>query len=175
MQARPRFALPRRYALALLAFILAAPAPTASALSERMDVPEMARQAHWIVEGRVNEVRSEWNPAGTQIYSYVSVGIERLHKGSYPSDTLELRVLGGVVNDVAMTIVGGPKFVEGQRAVIFLGENPQALLPTIGMAQGVFELAADPHTGRETATNSRGLRFTKNALDGRIRDALGTP
>jgi hypothetical protein len=137
-----------------------------------MDVERLTREARWVVEADVMDARSDWSPDRSQIYTYVTLRLGQRLKGTWGPATLRLRLLGGVADGIAMILPEAPVLAPGERAILFLGPNPQTLFPTVGLAQGVFRIARDSKTGEETATNAFGLSFPKPTLERAVRSAI---
>lgn len=136
-----------------------------------LTIERMATEAHWIVEGTVIDVRSDWNETRTTIYTTVVLNVERVHKGTYGDGVMTLRTLGGVVDDIGLSVEGGLVFQPDERVVLFLGQNLNAFFPTIGQSQGVFHVVTDEN-GNEVVRNGRGATLRKSTLEQRIRRAI---
>jgi len=54
------------------------------------------------------------------LYTYVTIKIDEILKGDYPTESLELRQLGGVTEDKSLVVPGSYRFVEGQSGLFFL-------------------------------------------------------
>lgn len=157
----------------LLTACLLAAIPTAGeAKVIPIGIEQLAKEASWIVEGHVTEVHSDWSPDHTQIYTFVTITRQKLHKGTYEDRAFRLRILGGVVDGIGMAVEDSPVFSHGEQVILFLGPNPQAFFPTVGLSQGAFKLSRDAETGEEMATNSQGMSLSKADLEERIRRAL---
>lgn len=156
------------------AWLLGTPV-AAPALMAPKSVEQMASEAHAIVEGHVAEVESVWSADHTQIYTWVTIDIRKEHKGAGMGSVLKLRLFGGELDGVGMAAEDSPTLVKGSDVVLFLGPNPQAFFPTVGMAQGVFTLSRDEATGRDTAVNIRGVTLEKTELESQIQRALARP
>jgi hypothetical protein len=120
----------------------------------------------------VLELRSEPSADGGQIYTFVTFDVAQQLKGSLPPGPLVMRMLGGHVGDSAMLIPEGPDIAAGARMLLFIGPNPQALFPIVGLGQGAFTLTFDAALGEDRASNGQGIDLPKSALVQRIADAL---
>ena len=156
--------------LAALLVLLALAAPSVHAMVADMDVAALTRDARWVLEGRVLEAYSDWDPSRSRIYTYVTIRIDAQHKGRFPLGEIRLRVLGGEVGGISMTVPEGPSFRQDQDLVLFLGPNPQTWFPVVGLSQGLFAVTGEP--GSEVARNSRGLTFRRTALLEQVRQAV---
>lgn len=122
--------------------------PALATSLQKMSDPQMVRAAGLIVEGKVTSVRSEWNQAHNQIYTFVEIEIRDTLKGALPGNVVRLRVLGGRVGDEAMTLVDAPAFEQDEEAVFFLHPNHQSLFPIIGFNQGKLQIETEADTER---------------------------
>ncbi|MDS4039766.1 MAG: hypothetical protein RKP20_01135 [Candidatus Competibacter sp.] len=173
LRARLRRAAPASL-LALMLAALAVSAPPARALVQELSVEDMAQQASWILEGRVDEMYSAASADGSQIYTFITFQVINSQlKGSSLPNPLVLRVLGGQVGSDAMLIPEGPTFELGARMVLFIGPNPQSPFPIVGLGQGAFILTFDSALGEDRADNGEGLSLRRSELIQRINDELG--
>jgi hypothetical protein len=108
---------------------------------------EIVAESATIVYGRVAAVRGEWSPDRRTIDSVVTVRASAYLKGAR-GETLLLRVPGGQVGDRIMVMPGAPAFREGDLVVVFLKGTGPAIPSPVGLAQGVFRVAADPRSGQ---------------------------
>lgn len=102
---------------------------------------DLATHASIIVEGTVLDVRAAWD--GRFIFTDVSVEVTRCHKGDCEVETVEIRVLGGAVGDLEMSVNGAARFEPEEEVLLFLepiGDLAPGRLQTTGMAQGKFRL-----------------------------------
>jgi len=104
-------------------------APTTLVLTESV---ALAKTADKVVLGKVAKVESEWLHG--RIVSRVSLRVEETLKGKGEA-TLELVVPGGSVGGIAMLVIGGPRFREGDRAILFL-RQADTEYRILGLAQG---------------------------------------
>lgn len=135
------------------------PAPARACLHRQFSIDELTRRASMIVEGSVTAVKCSWNDAGTQIYTHVALDVSAYYKGS-GGRQLELALLGGIVNDTGMLVVGSPVFREEQSVLLFLSSRPETGFPIVGMAEGFFVLekngnAAEPNLRSQSITKAR--------------------
>jgi hypothetical protein len=135
----------------LMVLLMAAPAFSVSVI--KLTVPQMSNLAQSIVVGKVTEVRSEWNDAHNQIYTYITVKVDETLKGEH-QDYVSLRQLGGIVDDIMADVVGFPKFKVGSEQLLFIKDNPSGFMPIVGASQGKFDILVDQETGKKTVLNN---------------------
>jgi hypothetical protein len=163
-------AAPPRVAILVLAGIaMALQAPAALAHpGHTLPVDELTRNAGMIVEGRVSAVDAAWNTQRTQIFTTVTVQVERYHKGGGPSQ-LTFRLLGGIVGDQTLAILGQAAFGRGEQVFLFMDPRWQdGVYPVVGGEHGKFTVMTDRARGREYLFN-RDADVTKSDALGLIR------
>ncbi|MFT4976431.1 MAG: hypothetical protein ACI8S6_002328 [Myxococcota bacterium] len=96
-----------------------------------MDLDELSASSERVIVGEVREVRSA--AGGPGIETIVEIHVEETLLGT-PAPVVSLRVPGGVLGDVELTIPGAPRFVTGQDVMVFLGEEDRV----VGFGQGAF-------------------------------------
>jgi len=111
---------------------------------------ELVSQAELILEGTVTDVRSEWAGAGTQrrIVTYVTFRVEDRFKGNAGA-TYSIRLLGGTVDGETMEVTDTPKFIVGDRDILFVQNNGSQFVPLVGISHGRFCVDRDQTTGRD--------------------------
>ncbi len=131
--------------IVMLVSILAVIAPlTASAhILPDLSIDQLTRRAAVIVEGEVTDVRSDWTPDRDRIYTTVTLRVSHVHKGNVPAATMSLRLLGGRVGDITMSIVGQPSFQSDEQVFLFLAPNfDRREIPFVGSEEGKLRVAA---------------------------------
>lgn len=122
---------------------------TAHRISQLTD-KDLVAQSRLIVLGKVSGVMCEWNADHTQIYTNIDFELDSLIKGTLPSGTLSLRILGGTVGDTTLLITGSPTFIQGEEVLLFLAPNYLSPYPCVGMSQGKMTIEIDSTTGEKT-------------------------
>lgn len=122
----------------ILAFLLTPFAGPALATSYVMvDDPDLLDQAALVADVRVSGVESPSVP-GRPVTDY-SVEVERVVAGSAPGNSLVVRVPGGVRPDgVGFHVYGAPRFVPGERALLFLLPREDGTFGLLHLALGAF-------------------------------------
>ncbi|MGH7846177.1 MAG: hypothetical protein ACREQW_13545, partial [Candidatus Binatia bacterium] len=96
-----------------------------------------------VVRVKVTGVRSEWNTGRTFVFTYVTLDIQRYHKGAGPA-TIEVRVPGGKVGNYSVTAESMPKFETGDDVLVFLSHWNDGAIKVEGYFQGVSRVVASP-------------------------------
>jgi hypothetical protein len=122
---------------------------------------ELARNALVIVEGKVERATSAWNAERTQIRTTVRLKVDAFYKGDDGSSMLEIVLLGGVVGEDGLAIVGQPEFKLGERVFVFLRADWKANdAPVVAMEHGKFTIGTNA-AGAELIVNAVGERYSK--------------
>ena len=135
------------------ASVVALAAAATASIVLRVSPRELADAAHLVVEGRVSTVDVRWDDERTCINTYVSVSVERVHKGK-AGGAVVIKVPGGRVGDEEVRVEGTAKFAAGDEAMVFLWKDGRGEWIVLGEAQGKFRLFQDAKAGRRMAENS---------------------
>ena len=103
---------------------------------------ELGSDSQLVVQGRVTDVRSYWNEAHTKILTETRVDVDRQFKGS-GDDTIAVVQMGGVVDDVRMTVSGALAWRPGEEVVLFLEDSLPQTYRVAGFSQGKFAVERD--------------------------------
>ncbi|MFP3941529.1 MAG: PKD domain-containing protein [Thermoanaerobaculia bacterium] len=102
-----------------------------------MDDADLLDQAALVVEGRVSAVDSP-PVTGRPVTDY-TVEVERVVAGSAPGSTLVVRLPGGIRPDgVGFRAYGAPRFVPGERALLFLAPRRDGTFGVLHLGLGAF-------------------------------------
>lgn len=125
--------------------LLSVLASTAIASHRYVEFPELVHTSHAIVDGRVDEVVS-WMDDEGMIHTEVHLDvIDLVHADpvarAFTGPDITLRFLGGITEDMTMSVSGTPSFTEGERVILFtLLDNKNYICPIVGGEQGVFRV-----------------------------------
>lgn len=149
----------RSLALALLGAFAVASALATTVIPPTFD--QLVNQAQLIFQGTVTDVQSQWTGEGAQrhIVSLVTFKIDDSIKGD-PGSTYTLRMLGGTVGDQTMEVTDAPKFVAGDRDILFVENNGQQFVPLVGIMYGRFHLQRDAQSGKDQVLGEHGKALT---------------
>lgn len=145
--------------LAVAVFAFAA-GPAAASTFLALDQAELVAQADAVVQGRIVEVQSFWNPEHTAILTEAVLEVEDSVVGSAPA-YVNLRTFGGQVGNYRIVAHGFPTFQLGERMVLFLEPEQDGAQRVLGYQQGQYRIREEQ--GKEIAvptfdTGARVLR-----------------
>ncbi len=127
---------------------LNAGADTAPRWSDR----ELVGFAEVVVTGEVIGMTSRWDEAVEGIYTYVTVRVEEVLKGSTNRRRITLKQLGGRARGRTLHVAGQATFRVGERVVLFLEVRPRdRTLYTYAHWQGKWRVERDASSGEERA------------------------
>ncbi len=108
---------------------------------------QLGDESSLVVEGKVESTRSYWNASHSKILTEAMVTVASTHKGS---DLGAVRVvqLGGVVDNVRMSVAGALSWRVGEEVVLFLEPMRDGSHRVAGFSQGKFRIERDAETGR---------------------------
>jgi len=153
--------------VAIIAVILSSPSP-AWAQGPRHDDPSLARVSDVIVTGRVVGIGSARDPQVGFIYTYVTIAVGDLIKGSGIGDELVIKQLGGEVGGIGMVVYDQATFRLDEEVLLFLIERPRdGTLQTSALWQGKWTISRNGSLGDAFA-----VRAPFGAMD---RTAAGVP
>jgi len=146
------------------------------------DFQDLAREADVVFVGTVTDVYSDWDgePYHSKIHTYVTFTDLEIIAGEYEEASIEVRFLGGEVDDIRVEYSGVPKFLLGNRHLIFLSGNFKALCPIVGWGQGLFKVVTDLNTGQEILYSRsgklvEGVTSNKIIMNSEAPRVLGSP
>ncbi len=108
-----------------------------------LTVRDLTHNATVVVLGEIVAVASQWNAAGTQIFTRVELMPHELLKGTTQTGPVYFVQPGGRVGDLGSVVTGSPPFAVGERVVVFLAPRRDGELGTIGLFQGKFSVERD--------------------------------
>ena len=122
-----------------------------------------------IFTGQVLSQHAEWRTINGRksIVTLVTYGVHHVHKGRAAS-TVTLQFLGGALGDVALDVTDMPKFKAGERVVLFVEGNGQAVSPVVGFYHGRFSLRRT-EAGRDEVLTHNGESLASVADLGRAK------
>jgi hypothetical protein len=133
------------------------------------ELSELAADAHLIARGRVVAVEGQLTDGRREIETLVTLEPESWLKapGGAAPDTVRFRVPGGEVGRFRRIVLGAPRFVVGQRVVVFLGGSAPRVPHLVGLAQGVFHVSGDG--GATVVANRASPAMSLSAFEARVR------
>ena len=112
---------------------------------------QLADFAAAVVTGRVSAVTTATDVSGG-IYTYVSIDVAEVLKGSTPGRRVVLKQAGGVLGERGLDVAGQPAFNVGEEVLVFAEVRPRdSTLYTVALWQGKWLVEFDAVTGRRVA------------------------
>jgi hypothetical protein len=111
---------------------------------------ELIASATTVVRGVVTDVHCVGvdTPQGPAIHTLVTFQVERVLKGTAGAD-LTLTFLGGKLGPRTLSVVGMPTFKVGEREIVFVANNGQAICPLISAGHGRYHVRHDSASNRD--------------------------
>jgi len=99
----------------------------------------------------------------------VRLKADAYYKGDGESPIVEIVLLGGIVGEDGLAIIGQPEFRSGERAFVFLRADWKSSdVPVVAMENGKFTIATKAD-GSEVLVNAPGQRYAKAEVVASIR------
>ncbi|HUR60446.1 MAG TPA: hypothetical protein VM029_22175 [Opitutaceae bacterium] len=138
--------------LRFLCLFLGVLAPLARATTvQPPNFPELVGEADAIYRGQVTgvEARRVARPdGGSTIKTFVTVSIDRVLKGTEEKN-VTLEFLGGTIGDETLDVGGMPKFIVGEKGILFVQRNGRQFCPLVRLGHGSYRIEKDPASGRD--------------------------
>jgi hypothetical protein len=146
---------------------------------------DLIHRAEIIAVGTVTEVRAQWDAAKQVPLTAVTFSDVTILKGHVHPTPLTLYFLGGpTLQGTHLSIPGMPRFVAGEKTVVFSAGNQRDFCPLVGLWQGRLRVVFDPQRRVETVQDNfhvpivglKGGRFLKKRLSpSATQEALSLP
>lgn len=133
--------------------------PAGAALSIYLAPEDLSRRAELIVEGTVSRTASGLDPQSGALATYVTLEVDRVHRGPAGLGAVVLRELGGRYGSTVHEVDAVPRYRLGERVFAFLESRTDGSLRTAGMFFGKYRLERD----------GRGVERAIRELDGQGR------
>lgn len=131
--------------------LLARPASSDANMTPTWSPADLTNFADLIVTGRVATQTSGWDPAVGAIYTYVTVDVDEVLKGFVAERRITIKQLGGVADELGLTVPTQAHFTSGEPVLLFLEARPRdRTLYTSALWQGKWSLDRQP-TGDHVA------------------------
>jgi hypothetical protein len=124
---------------------LLAPQSTAT-VAYAISLPDLVRASEHIVVAVPTSSQSHWETVGDsrRIVTDTELMVSRrLGGNAAPAESLEVRTLGGTVDEIAQIVPGEARLRTGTEAVVFLDAARDGRLHVTAMAQGHYPLLPD--------------------------------
>ena len=171
-------AVRRSRRLPLIVFIIA----VAIAAAARADSPfsptddDLLRSSDVVATAHVVGVDVGRDQETTAIYTYVTLEITELLKGTVEDRRITLKQLGGVLGDDALVVFDQATFSDGEDVLVFLESRPRDMsLYTASLWQGKWTLDRDPTTNERIAIREAPRDHDRGALRQDVERRTLTP
>jgi Tol biopolymer transport system component len=129
-----------RWLVCLFVFLNAADFAYADAAPKWTDA-QLVDFATVVVRGRVTRIAAGRDPRVATVYTYVSLDVTEVLKGSLADRRLTLKQLGGQSGEIELDISGQPRFAIDEDVVVFLEVRPRdRTVATTASWQGKFTI-----------------------------------
>jgi hypothetical protein len=132
----------KRSVLIALLLLMVASVPGGASTFLEMTQKDLVRASAAVVQGRVLEVNSFWEPSGRIIVTEALVRVEEAVFGQAPS-VVVVRTFGGRVGDFVVEAHGFPKFLVNEHVLLFLEPEQDGASRVTGYQQGQFRIVRD--------------------------------
>lgn len=157
-------------ALALL-WLVAAAAPAGATTLVLEGTANLLERSDTIVRGRVLSSEARMHPEHQFIYTYVTLQVDEVLKGSAAvGQKIVLEELGGQVGRWIHQVDAVPAYESGEEVLSFLEDRDGGLYRTYGFVQGKFRFETDTRTGQPILTRPATWTETVLAADGAASD-----
>jgi hypothetical protein len=137
------------WAMALVMLLASA---AAAGESRPLSIAQLAAGSNAIVIGEVEHVASGRDPVTDGIYTYVTLQVSEILKGSVGVGPITIKQLGGRLDNEGLMVPGQAQFVVGEQVLVFLEARPRdRTLYTSGLWQGKWSVAVDAVTNERIA------------------------
>lgn len=137
----------------------------------KLSVDRMSAEAAMVITGHVAWDYSTRQGEDSPVYTFTGVEVQTCVVGKCP-ETVTLKHRGGTVGDFTQVIPGMPRFLPGQRVLLFLRQDPEGepdMYAVFGMVQGFFLVLPDPETNEKIAVQQlEGVTVAAPGPDGTI-------
>ncbi|MGE3887413.1 MAG: matrixin family metalloprotease [Vicinamibacterales bacterium] len=133
------------------ALILALAQHAAASSGPRWTEQQLTALSAAVVSGHVTAIATAADASGG-IYTYVSIAVSEVLKGSVPDGRVVLKQAGGVVGDIGLDVSGQASFAVGEEVLVFAEVRPRdATLCTTALWQGKWTIEIDAASGNRVA------------------------
>lgn len=156
--------------LPLLVFQLTQTA-TGIAVSPRLSLEGLVREADLIIAGRVLSVKSEASANHSVITTIVVLSVDDQWKGPKLS-VVTLKQPGGSAKEITQRVTGFPRFSTEEEVLLFL-KSEGGYHTLLGGKQGKFAIKTDPRSGKKSIEDLTGQREDHESFIRRLKEMLG--
>lgn len=119
------------------------------------DLKAKVENSDMIVTGKVIEKSSQWNSDKTRIYTFVTISVDELLKGSDFKQEITIKHLGGEVGIVGEVYSHIPSFSDNEEVLVFLKKSANdGSLRVYGGDEGKYSFYDDSKTNDKLTSNN---------------------
>jgi len=130
--------------------------PVFASVSVYMPPEQLARRADLVVEATVVRTASGFDPATGALATYVTLQVDRVHRGPQDLQQLVIREAGGRHGNLVHAVDAVPVYTVGERVLAFLEAGEDGSLRTSGMFYGKFRIDDSGSGGLEALRDLEG-------------------
>lgn len=125
---------------------------------------QLVNETDYVVRAVVKSLKSEYRhgPDGRTIITFMEVDVREVILGTPPARVV-LEMLGGIVGDNELEVVGAPKFKVGDEDILFVSGNGRTISPLFAMMHGRYPILREPGTGQTYVARSNHAPLTDPA------------
>jgi hypothetical protein len=138
-----------RVKILLILALFSTPRVSSATTLARLSLEQLTVAADAVARVRCVSAESHWEIGS--IWTVTTFDVVETMKGNLPAQ-VAVRLPGGRVGHLIVTVDGTPKFSAGNESIIFLVRSPAGGFSIAGWVEGTFRVALDPRTRRETVT-----------------------
>jgi hypothetical protein len=166
-----------RQSLTAAALICLAAATAPATTFSRETTHDLVLRAQRVSCAACESVEMRRDPRLGAVFTHVRLRLLEDLKGTSPTGTIELKIVGGRDGDVETVVAGMPRFRVGQEAIYLLGDRNREGYPVLLQARrGVLPLRRGAREQRYLATRVSGIaelrgkrRVSLDAFRGAVR------
>ena len=144
-------------AFAVTALVFAATATATTMI--KLSLKDLAKKSDAIVLARVEDQVSRYEQ-NKEIYTYYTLRVLEPVKGAKNEQTITIRQIGGIVDNIASVVPGTPRFRNGEEVVVFLTQKDATGYPWVmGLQQGKFSVVQDEKGQKRVRNELSGVEF----------------
>jgi hypothetical protein len=141
-----------RWCCILVALVVATPSVSRAASGPKWAPADLAQFADIVITGRVTDVSAGWDREVNAIYTYVTLTVTEVFKGSVDAEQITIKQLGGAVDGVVLSVVDQPRFSIGEDVLLYLEARPRdGTLYTSALWQGKWTVERGTRGGQQMA------------------------
>ncbi|MCW5827690.1 MAG: hypothetical protein KIT79_00070 [Deltaproteobacteria bacterium] len=147
-----------RFLCLLTVAVAAVTALPVRALVEKRTLRDLIDESEHVVVATCVGQSSHLDATGARVFTVSRFDVQTNILGEPPLEDLSIRVLGGQRGEMNVTVPGAPRFVQGQKYLLFVTpEFENGFRTTVGWKQGVMEVTRPSSREPETVIASPGI------------------